>query len=244
MFNELNKITGSIKLTELSKSQVIELQKALKINPDGILGPQTIQSWTKFKADNYQALPELIGPASIKLLQKKSDKNYDFSSVKGTIKAIIAEAKEAGILLNTQIAYILATVDHECSFKPVREAHYLYKDFERAEAWRKKNLHYYPFYGRGFVQLTWLNNYKYYSRLLGIDLVNNPDLAMNPDIAVFILVHGFKNGTFTGAKITDYINPAKTDFRNARRCINGTDRADKIAAMANKYLKLLNENKL
>ena len=48
-------------------------------------------------------------------------------------------------------------------------------------------------------------------------------------VALFALVHGFKTGTFTGRKITDYINRSETDFVNARRCINGTDKATEIA---------------
>jgi hypothetical protein len=51
-----------------------------------------------------------------------------------------------------------------------------------------------------------------------------------------VLVHGFKTGAFTGRKITDYIDAQKTDFVNARRCINGLDRAQDIANMAMKYL--------
>ena len=49
-------------------------------------------------------------------------------------------------------------------------------------------------------------------------------------------MHGFKTGTFTGRKITDYIDAQKTDFVNARRCINGLDKAQAIADVAKKYL--------
>ena len=59
---------------------------------------------------------------------------------------------------------------------------------------------------------------------------------MENDIALFVLVHGFKTGTFTGRKITDYINDFETDFINARRRINGTDRAHEIAELAENYL--------
>lgn len=59
---------------------------------------------------------------------------------------------------------------------------------------------------------------------------------MDNNIALFVLVHGFKTGTFTGRKITDYINLNKTDFDNARRCINGMDHFRDIANIAKKYL--------
>lgn len=133
-----------------------------------------------------------------------------------------------------QIAYVLATTDWETghTFKPVREA------FWKDEEWRRNNLYrYYPYYGRGFVQLTWEDNYRKYSEILGVDLVNNPDLAMEPLNAAFILVHGFKTGGFTGKKITDYINGDGIDFVNARRCINGVDKAQDIAAIAQGFME-------
>lgn len=157
---------------------------------------------------------------------------YNFSTQEETLEAIELECNNQGLKLPEQIAYVLATVEHETAgtFKPVKEA------FWQSERWRQQNFRYYPYYGRGFVQLTWEYNYRKYSELLDIDLVEEPEKATDPDIALFILVHGFVNGIFTGKKITDYINEKETDFVNARRCINGTDKAEKIAGLARKYL--------
>ena len=44
----------------------------------------------------------------------------------------------------------------------------------------------YKYRGRGIIQLTGKNNYKYYGKKLNIDLVNNPDLAKEPDTAIEI----------------------------------------------------------
>lgn len=158
----------------------------------------------------------------------------DYSDRAGTVAAIEAECIRQGIGLKTQIAYVLATVEHETNdtFRPVRESYWLGE-------WARRRLRYYPYYGRGYVQLTWKFNYKRYSEILGIDLVANPDRAMEPAIACFVLVHGFKHGVFTGKKITDYIRQGKTDFVGARRCINGTDKAAKIAAIAVRRLKAM-----
>ncbi|HSH18312.1 MAG TPA: glycoside hydrolase family 19 protein [Candidatus Saccharimonadales bacterium] len=46
---------------------------------------------------------------------------------------------------------------------------------------------YAPYYGRGYVQLTWFDNYKKAGKALGLDLVNNPDLAMEPRNAARIM---------------------------------------------------------
>jgi hypothetical protein len=205
-----------------------------------LIGPRTRNAWAEFKEDVFQGNPDLIGIGSVGTLQEKLDQIgegivHDFSTKEGTIKAIKWECKAQEIGLNTQIAYVLATTQWETAqtFKPVREA------FWKSEDWRRQNLRYYPYYGRGFVQLTWKSNYQKYSQILGIDLVNNPDLAMDPNVALFILVHGFKTGTFTGRKITDYINESKTDFVNGRRCINGLDKAHTIADIAQQFLSRL-----
>lgn len=166
---------------------------------------------------------------------------YDVSTKDKTIQAIIAECKRQGLTLNSQIAYVLATVEHETNktFEPVREAYWV----KNAEEWRKNNLRYYPYYGRGYVQLTWDFNYKYYSELLGIDFESNPDAVMDGSTSVFILVHGFKHGIFTKKKITDYISKTKTNYVGARKCINGNDKAWKIAALAKEWVKKLDASK-
>lgn len=168
-------------------------------------------------------------------MSKKKTRIHDYSTRQGTIDAIVWECKNQGLKLKTQIAYVLATVEWETAgtFEPVKEAFWL------SEKWRKKNLRYYPFYGRGFVQLTWKSNYKKYSKILGVNLVKHPDIALKNDVALFILVHGVKNGTFTGRKLSKYINKDKTDFIGARRCINGNDKAKTIAKIAEWYLELL-----
>jgi predicted chitinase len=159
----------------------------------------------------------------------------DFSTRDGTIAAITSECCRQGIGLKSQIAYVLATVDHETNhtFKPVTEAYWL----ADPDAYLKRHhADYYPYYGRGYVQLTWRNNYEKYGKILNTDLVGHPELALDHEIALFVLVHGFKTGTFTGRKIADYINGQNTDFIDARRCINGLDKAEAIATMAKQYL--------
>lgn len=148
------------------------------------------------------------------------------------IAAIQKSANLFGLTLKTQHAYIIATAHWETNqtFKPVKESYWL------DENWRRNNLRYFPFYGRGYVQLTWKFNYEKYSKILGFDFVNNPDLVMQPEISLFILCHGFKHGVFTGRRLEDYLTSSKTDFLNARRCINGTDKQHEIASLAYRYL--------
>jgi putative chitinase len=93
------------------------------------------------------------------------------------------------------------------------------------------------FCGRGYVQLTGRANYDKAGRELGLPLVDDPDLALQPAVAAKIMRRGMLEGWFTGKKLETYL-PAEAShvqFRNARRIINGLDRADEIATYAMEF---------
>ena len=130
-------------------------------------------------------------------------------------------------------AYMLATVKHETghTFSPIEEI-----GKGRGKAYGKKN----PrtgvaYYGRGYVQLTHLDNYDFMGKVLGIDLVNHPALALKYDVAYKIMSYGMRNGTFTGVKLGKYINDDRTDYVSARRIINGQDCAGRISGYATAF---------
>ena len=91
------------------------------------------------------------------------------------------------------------------------------------------------FHGRGFVQLTGRRNYIDWGNRLGVDLVGNPELAKDLGVATRILVEGSVLGTFTGRGLATYFNATTADWINARRIINGTDKAANIAALAKSF---------
>lgn len=148
----------------------------------------------------------------------------------GDTRLIIKTADRHG-LTREQCAYVLATAYHETAhtMNPVVEAYWC------SEAWREKNLRYYPWHGRGYVQLTWERNYVKAGKAIGVDLIADPSLAMIPKNAAAILVEGSAQGWFTGKKLADYIDGVNCDFVNARRVINGKDRAGLIAEYAHAY---------
>ena len=90
--------------------------------------------------------------------------------------------------------------------------------------------------GRGYVQLTWKNNYIKAGKKLGVDLVGNPKLAMDRGIASKIMRHGMREGWFTGKRFDSYLpasgEASRAQFRSARRIINGTDKSAQIARYA------------
>ncbi len=123
------------------------------------------------------------------------------------------------------LAYTLATAYHETArtFGPIEE-------FGKGRGKRYK-----PYYGRGLVQLTWDYNYKKMGDLLGLDLVGKPELALDVDNAVPIIFIGMRDGLFTGKSYSTYLTAEKTDYTNARRIINGTDKAKLIADYATQF---------
>lgn len=100
------------------------------------------------------------------------------------------------------------------------------------------------YYGRGDVQLTWYENYKLMGKLLNIPLLEQPELALNPEISARIMIEGMtkgrsNRGDFTGVSLETYFNSTKSDPINARRIINGLDQAQKIAGYYYKFLEAL-----
>jgi len=146
---------------------------------------------------------------------------------KGYTRLIIDTCLKHGLLRN-QAAYVLATAFHETAhtMKPVREY--------GGEAYLRSKK-YYPYVGMGFVQLTWLENYKKASKELGVDFVSDPKKLLEPAYSAEILVIGSRDGWFTGKKLSDYITLAKSNYVSARRIINGTDKALLIAGYAKEY---------
>lgn len=139
-------------------------------------------------------------------------------------------------------AYGLATAWWETArtMQPVKEAYWL------PESWRKKNLRYFPHYGRGYLQITWLDNYKWADRELGLNgaLLADLDKAMEPEIAAAILVRGMEQGAFSKDRkgprsLARYLpkdrKATKEEFRLARPIINIMDKASEIAALAVKF---------
>lgn len=88
--------------------------------------------------------------------------------------------------------------------------------------------------GRGYVQLTGRANYARAARETGQPLEQNPDLALQPAIAAEIMRRGMVEGWFTSKKLADFL-PSAGGFVQARRIINGLDRADLIAGYARSF---------
>lgn len=158
------------------------------------------------------------------------------------------------------VAYALATAYHETghTMQPIKEyggnAYYtkLYditgSKPQRAKEMGNTNPGDGPKYcGRGYVQLTWKSNYARAEKELGQPFVSNPDLAMVPDLASDIMILGMSQGWFTGKSCKTYLpatGPADLkQFTDARRIINGQDKARLIAEYAINFQQALSLGK-
>jgi predicted chitinase len=145
------------------------------------------------------------------------------------VPLILEKAKKYGVTDPAQIAYILATVQTETTMGAnLVEG-----------ATRNKSAPGSIYYGRGYPQLTGIENYRKASRLVGIDLVKNPNLAADPEMSAEILVAGMRDGMFTGRKLTDFIGKGKQDFVRARQIVNDGDKSAAIAQDAERYLSAM-----
>lgn len=136
------------------------------------------------------------------------------------------------------VAYILGTAYRESmsTMQPLREGRCsstqcvvdaVYKLMERKpekykENYALPNAEGHSYYGRGLVQLTGENNYKKLGEKLKINLISEPDKALDLDTSLRILLVGMDDGLFTDGKHTlrKYFREGKTDWINARKIVN------------------------
>ncbi len=136
-----------------------------------------------------------------------------------------ALAKE-GILDSNVLAYALATVEHETdeTFQPLEEIQGRFSarrlGYEGGE----------NYFGRGFIQLTHLRNYKAMGERIGMgdELVKHPELAATPEIAAKILAAFFKDNNVANLA-------SHGRFVSARNPINPDSNGWTVAELAMKY---------
>lgn len=148
------------------------------------------------------------------------------------MEAVLDEWESQGYKDIRWLAYVYATIYHETAqtMRPIKE-----KGGEKY----LKSKPYYPYYGRDFVQTTWKHNYETVKSFTGVDVVSNPDLISSLPMAAKVALHFMANGWYTGVGFKKYFNSTTEDPLNARRIINGTDKAATIKGYYNLFLKAL-----
>ena len=266
--NILGQVHDAARTAEWGTSLTTAVQRTLAelflLNPgddvDGQMGARTGAAWGYFKDGAQLPDRDLIDARSVQALLKALDNRnvvigtlkvelppgFDFrrnnaeANRNSSASAIIAAAR-AKALTNAQIAYVLATAEHESdSFKTLEEYSSGAQYENRADLGNTEPGDGIRYKGRGYVQLTGRLNYTRYSEIAGLQLARYPIIVMNwPALSVFVIVDGMLRGVYTGRRLDEFVSAGKQDFFNARRVINGTDRAQKIADQASDWLRQL-----
>lgn len=179
------------------------------------------------------------------------------------IKGLLQAFDQVGDGDQDTLAYGLATAYHETGRRmvPVREG------FAKTDAGARKavaNLaakrgpksavaryskpagpYGHVYYGRGHVQLTWLDNYRDSSADAGTDLVANPDAMLDPVISARVLFRGLQDGRWNGRGkgiahyegADDFLSDAEA--AEARRTVNVKDKAVEIARYSRRFYDAL-----
>jgi hypothetical protein len=137
------------------------------------------------------------------------------------------------------LSYCLATYFHETAeaMNPVEE----YGKGSGKSYGQPVGQYNQKYYGRGHVQLTWEDNYKkgqqYLLQRYGVNANIHPEAhkMLDDQTSALVSYDGMVNGWFTGVGLPKYFNATVEDPVNARRIVNGTDQANKIAGYYYKF---------
>jgi len=157
----------------------------------------------------------------------------NLENVKANWPLVVEALEWAGI--NSRLVQIgmAATIAAETgNFQPIKER----RSTNPGSAVYKAQERYWAsgYYGRGYIQLTWQKNYHAAANEIGVDLIGNPDLALQPDIAAKIAAWFFRN---------NFIHRLceRKDWTGVRRVVNGPNYASHEASLQRflNYCKLL-----
>jgi hypothetical protein len=136
----------------------------------------------------------------------KISPDFDRRNVEKYWGLIAREMAAKGLTSKNQVIGVCATICAETTvFKPITE--------------EGRYFSYDPFRGRGFVQTTWREGYLNGGKGIGMgdQLVKNPELALQPEIAAKLLVYEWQHTN--GHDCSKYAE--RGDFMTCRRIING-----------------------
>ena len=234
-------------------AEVRAIQHALGLHIDGSFGAKTREAVVNWQRENRLIADGVVGAQTWALLEKqlqvkesaKIDRGIFFAQIRSLFGRMSQSQVEGlnslldavgGCLIN-EAAYMLATAYHETAhtMQPIEEyGKGRGRDYgKRLKMSRKPYSDTLPlYYGRGYVQLTWYENYEKAGKKVGVDLLNEPGWALSAPIAAKIMREGMIEGWFTGKKLNDYVGLRTADYVSARRIINGMDKAQLIAGYA------------
>ncbi len=235
---------ASINLKELAHDRTLAFQVQARLNSlglpvkvDGLWGPLSTTAYQRFaKSFNYPS-NLITHEAAETLIECKAIPGFDRRR-----EAVLPEvaAKIMGCTIKeatTNLPYIVESLDKRYlldrltliaalgtikvetgGFRPICEYggdNYFLEMYEdRGDLGNNQHGDGIRYKGRGFIQITGRTNYEYYGRKLGLNLVQNPDLALQPETASEILAEYFLD-----RRVSQAANAH--DWERVRQIVNG-----------------------
>lgn len=237
-----DKITVDLEELKIDRALAFQVQTRLNtlglpVRVDGLWGQLSEAGYKRFaKGFNYpgdritpEAAEDLIEAKTLPGFDRQREAvlpevaaaimNCELEDAEKNLKLITEALAERHILNRLCLVAALATVKVETGgFSPISEYggdQYFTENYENREDLGNNQ----PgdgirYKGRGFVQITGRANYEYYGRKLGVPLIENPDLALQADIASKILAEYFLDH-----RVSEAAN--QHDWERVRRLVNG-----------------------
>ena len=207
-----------------TEAAVMAFQNSEGLAADGVVGLLTQKALGLVEADvpdnfNIQAV-------TVKIVAKMFP-STPLGNINIHLPFVLDALKEDGLADKQMVLMALATIRAETAgFEPISEGKSRFNTSpnghpfdlydNRKDLGNRGSPDGSSFKGRGFVQLTGRDNYTKFGAQIGVDLVNNPQLANDPKVAAQLLARFLKNKE---DKIRSKL--AIHDLAGARKVVNG-----------------------
>jgi peptidoglycan L-alanyl-D-glutamate endopeptidase CwlK len=222
-----------------TEAAVRDFQRQEGLGVDGVVGRATAARLGLVLPESTSVIPQVTEELVMAMFPARAENN-----IRTYLQPVLDALDAAGLSDRTMVLMALATIRVESSsFAPIDE------QVDRGTATRKGNTsaHGEPFdnydnrsnlgnvepgdgaryHGRGFIQLTGRRNYTHYGRALSVDLVDNPDLALEPVTAARVLAQYLRENEPDIRAALDSQNLAR-----AREVVNGGDHGLEVFSAA------------
>jgi len=208
-----------------TQAAVLAFQRSKGLAADGVVGPSTAAA---LGLAAIPAIPSAIPSVTPEIVSRMFPAT-PIANIRVNLPPVLDALVAASLPDKAMVLMALGTIRAETeSFQPISEGKSRFntspsghpfdlydnrRDLGNTGAPDGAN-----FRGRGFVQLTGRANYTHYAQEIGVDLVNNPELANDPQTAATLLAR------FLGDRedrIREALAEEPPNYAAARRLVNG-----------------------
>jgi peptidoglycan L-alanyl-D-glutamate endopeptidase CwlK len=225
-----------------TEAAVLAFQKSEGLADDGLVGPNTAKA---LGLAAIPSVPSAIPNVTVQVVAQMFPLT-PIGNIKANLPPVLDALISAKLPDRAMVLMALATIRAETeSFLPISEGQSRFNTSPSGHSFdlydNRQDLGNTgapdgsSFRGRGFVQLTGRANYTRYGGEIGVDLVANPELANDPQVAANLLAR------FLGDR-EDRIREAiaANDLATARRLVNGgSNGLDRFSDAFNKGIMLI-----